>query len=65
LSEESEIDIICRYKIRGVHSGILWDFPATGKEVELSAMVVCKFLGERVIDQYNYFDIATLLQLRQ
>lgn len=43
---------------QATHTGTFWEVPATGREVELSGVVVSKFGGERIIDQAFYWDLT-------
>jgi len=55
LSHEGDT-IICRWKAKGTHIGTFWDMPATGRELEFTAVVFCRFAAERIINLLNYFD---------
>lgn len=44
--------------LQATHTGLFWDLPATGRDVELSGLVVSKFGAEHIIDQAFYWDLT-------
>ena len=51
--------IYCRWRAKGTHTGAFWELPASGREVEIGALVISRFMGERIVDQWNYWDVSS------
>ena len=44
--------------IQATHTGTFWELTATGRDVELSGLVVSKYGAEHIINQSFYWDLT-------
>lgn len=55
--------IATRWSVTGRHDGPLGDLPATGKEIDITAITVARFEGDMIAEEWELFD--EMLMMRQ
>jgi predicted ester cyclase len=56
--------VIVRYIVRGVHTGDVEGFPATGNTFEASSIEIIRIEGEKIAESWEeYDDLGHYLQL--
>jgi steroid delta-isomerase-like uncharacterized protein len=51
-----------RWTMSGTHRGDLPGLPATGNSFTLTGVIVDKWEGDRIVEEWNNYDVASLLQ---
>ncbi len=54
--------VVTRYHFEGTHTGDALGFPATGKSVRYSGILIQRFEGGKLIEQWTEFDMVTMFQ---
>ena len=54
--------VVWRWSYRGTHTGPLLDIPATGKQVTVTGIVISRFAGGKVVEDWVNRDTLGLLQ---
>ena len=54
--------VVTRFRTRGTHKGELWGIPATGKEVEITNMSMCRIEGGKMTEEWPAPDRLGMMQ---
>ena len=54
--------VLTRFRTRGTHKGELWGIPATGKEVEITNMSMCRIEGGKMTEEWPAPDRLGMMQ---
>ena len=60
ISEGSKV--VGRYTFRGTHQGEFMGIAPTGKKVEMSAITILRFDGDKCVERWNEGDLLGLMQ---
>jgi steroid delta-isomerase-like uncharacterized protein len=55
--------VMVRWTVRGVHQGLLWGLPATGKAFALEGVNVFRVRDGRIVERQSYLDPGGVLGL--
>lgn len=58
----AENQIIWRWTIDGTHTGILRGIPPTGRHVSFSGVAIDRIEGEKIVEEWVYFNVLDLLE---
>ena len=50
------------FRATGVHDGPLGDIPATGKSIDITGLVISRFEGTKIAEEWEVFDELAMLQ---
>ncbi len=54
--------ISCRWRATGTHDGPLEDIEPTGKTINISGLVIARFRGTKIAEEWEVFDELRMLQ---
>jgi steroid delta-isomerase-like uncharacterized protein len=54
--------VVFRVTVRGTHRGDMLGIPATGREVQYSAIDILRFESDKIIEHWGFGDSAALLE---
>lgn len=54
--------VICRWTLRGTHTGPFASLPPTGRSVEISGINIARIAGGKIVEHWASFDHLGLLQ---
>jgi steroid delta-isomerase-like uncharacterized protein len=63
--EEDERTATLEWTYRGHHTGDIPDLPASGREIELAGVSICRLEGGLIAEEHVYWDAATLYGLME
>ena len=54
--------VICRWTLRGIHTGPFSNLPPTGRSVEVTGINITRIAGGKIVEHWATFDNLGLLQ---
>jgi predicted ester cyclase len=54
--------VATRYTCRGKHEGDIMGLPATGRDVTIAGLVISRFRGGKVVEEWEVSDVFGLMQ---
>ncbi len=54
--------VMVRYTMRGVAKGPVMGFPATGKQMQVNGIMICKLAGGKIIEAWGMSDFFGMMQ---
>jgi steroid delta-isomerase-like uncharacterized protein len=54
--------VATRYTCRGTHEGDIMGLPATGRDVTIAGLVISRFRGGKVVEEWEVSDVFGLMQ---
>ena len=54
--------VVMRWSARGTHKGELMGIPPTGKQVVVTGIGISRFVGDKIVEQWNNWDGLGLMQ---
>lgn len=51
-----------RWSVVGRHDGPLGELPATGREIDITAMTISRFEGDRIAEEWELFDEGLMMR---
>ncbi len=54
--------VVTRFRARGTHRGEFMGVPASGKPMDISGIIVCRFANGKIIEQWGMPDLLSLMQ---
>jgi len=53
---------VWRYTVRGTHKGEFMGIAPTGKSITLTGILISRFAGDKVVEDWNNYDALGMLQ---
>lgn len=53
--------LVIRFNFKGTHNGEFLGFPASGATLHFEGMIMRRFEGEKVAEDWDYFDFPTVV----
>jgi len=54
--------VVWRYTVRGTHRGEFMGIAPTGKSITLTGILISRFVGEKVVEDWNNYDALGMMQ---
>ena len=54
--------VMVRYTMRGIAKGPIMGFPASGKRLQVSGIMICKLAGGKIIEAWGMSDFFSMMQ---
>ena len=54
--------LVWRYTVRGTHKGEFMGIAPTGKSITLTGILISRFAGDKVVEDWNNYDALGMLQ---
>jgi steroid delta-isomerase-like uncharacterized protein len=54
--------VVWRYTVRGTHKGEFMGIAPTGKSITLTGILISRFAGDKVVEDWNNYDALGMLQ---
>ena len=51
-----------RWRVKGTHDGPLEDFESTGKKIDITGLIISRFEGGKIAEEWEVFDELLMLQ---